>query len=311
MTLHARPYRDPADLAAMRRLLMDGQRANPAGSYMHPGLLDWAIHYPPDERAFQRDLRLWEQADGQAPALAAWAFCYEHEGSFDVFVHPAHYGTDAHEAVMDEYVAWAEARAREAGLKHIWPWWAMADDAVLDRLMRARGYVVDPAEPAAPLFGRALEALPEAPLPAGFTLQTVRTLADGEQRARVTHAAFRPRFDWARAWDEFMGYMRSDVYDGERDLLVLAPDGRGAAMCTIWFDPVNAVGLFEPVATHPDFQRRGLGRAVMAEGLRRMRAAGMTRAVLGFDPRNAPARALYTSLGFAAVRYFSTARKQL
>ena len=56
---------------------------------------------------------------------------------------------------------------------------------------------------------------------------------------------------------------------------------------TIWFDPVNAVGLFEPVGTHPDFQGQGLGKAVMAEGLRRMKAAGMRRAILGFDPNNA------------------------
>ena len=56
---------------------------------------------------------------------------------------------------------------------------------------------------------------------------------------------------------------------------IRSPDGRGASACTIWFDPVNAVGLFEPVATHPDFQGKGLGKAVMAEGLRCMKVAGM------------------------------------
>ncbi len=66
-------------------------------------------------------------------------------------------------------------------------------------------------------------------------------------------------------------------------------DGRGASACTIWFDTVNAVGLFEPVATHPDFQGKGLGKAVMAEGMRRMKAAGMRRAVVGFDPNFAAA----------------------
>ena len=38
-------------------------------------------------------------------------------------------------------------------------------------------------------------------------------------------------------------------------------DGRGASACTIWFDPVNAVGLFESVGTHPDFRGKGLGKA--------------------------------------------------
>ena len=90
-----------------------------------------------------------------------------------------------------------------------------------------------------------------------------------------------------------------------------APDGRGASACTIWLDPVNRIGLFEPVATHPDFQGRGLGKAVIAEGLRRLRAAGMDRAILGFDPDNTAARALYSSLGFSAVASFAVIRKAI
>ena len=90
-----------------------------------------------------------------------------------------------------------------------------------------------------------------------------------------------------------------------------SPDGRGASACTIWFDPVNAVGLFEPVGTHPDFQGKGLGKAVMAEGMRRMKAAGMRRAIVGFDPNNAAALALYTSLGFRASCYFVWFRKEV
>jgi hypothetical protein len=42
-----------------------------------------------------------------------------HEGTFDLFVSPKLYGTPLHETVMDEYVAWAEARAREAGPKQL------------------------------------------------------------------------------------------------------------------------------------------------------------------------------------------------
>jgi len=50
---------------------------------------------------------------------------------------------------------------------------------------------------------------------------------------------------------------------------------------------------------------------VMAEGLRRMKAAGMTRAIVGFDPTNAAALALYTSMGFGASAYFTFPRKEL
>ena len=75
------------------------------------------------------------------------------------------------------------------------------------------------------------------------------------------------------------------VYDGECHLFVRSPEGKGAAVCSIWYDEANGVGLFEPVATHPDFQRRGLGKAVMAEGLRRLKAGGMRHAILGTDPK--------------------------
>ncbi len=54
-----------------------------------------------------------------------------------------------------------------------------------------------------------------------------------------------------------------------------------------------------------------MGKAVMAEGLRRMKSAGMRRAVLGFDPTNVAALALYTSMGFGASCYFTFPAKEL
>ena len=62
---------------------------------------------------------------------------------------------------------------------------------------------------------------------------------------------------------------------------------------------MNLVGLFEPVETDEGFRRRGLARAVMTEGLHRMRAAGMRTARVEHDITNAAAAALYESLGFS------------
>jgi ribosomal protein S18 acetylase RimI-like enzyme len=53
------------------------------------------------------------------------------------------------------------------------------------------------------------------------------------------------------------------------------------------------------VGTHPDHQRRGLGKAVMAEGLRRAQRLGATLAsVSSYSPA---AHALYASAGFTDV----------
>ncbi|MEZ4713738.1 MAG: GNAT family N-acetyltransferase [Caldilineaceae bacterium] len=311
MNLQARPYRDAADLTQMKQLLMAGAQANPAISYMHPGCVDWYTQNPPDAAANQRNLRLWERVDSEPPTLAAWAIHLRHEGSFDLFVSPAVHGAPAHAAVMDEYVAWAAARARESGLNTLWPFWAMTHDTVLTELMKERGFVVEEVDPPVPLFERRLDALPTIGLPAEFTVRGVSNLEDGRRRAAVTYAAFGCTDDWEAYAAEYAQFIDAAVYDGERDLIVIAPDGRGAAACTIWFDPVNGVGLFEPVATHPDFQGQGLGKAVMAEGLRRMQAAGMIRAIVGFDPNNKAALALYTSLGFGASAYFTVARKMV
>jgi GNAT superfamily N-acetyltransferase len=311
MKLQARPYRDATDLVQMRQLLMAGTQAKIPASYTHPGCLDWATHYPPDEGANRRNLRLWEDTAEEPQVLAAWAIYLVSDGTFDLFVHPTLHGTPMHKRVMEEYVAWAETRAREAGLKHVAPFWVMAYDQVLVRLMQECGFVMVQAAPPVPLFERTLDELPTIGLPDGFTVQGVRNLEDGRLRAAVLHSHFSPTGDWAAFWAEYQQFMGSAVYDGERDLFVCAPDGRGASACTIWFDPVNTVGLFEPVSTHPDFQRKGLGKAVMAEGLRRMKAAGMRRAIVGFDPTNVAALALYTSLGFRASAYFAIARKEL
>ena len=45
-------------------------------------------------------------------------------------------------------------------------------------------------------------------------------------------------------------------------------------------------------------RRRGHGRAAVVELLERFRAAGAAAAALSYSPANAPARALYASLGF-------------
>ncbi len=52
------------------------------------------------------------------------------------------------------------------------------------------------------------------------------------------------------------------------------------------------------MGAHPDYQRRGLGQAVIREGLRQMRARGLTRAAVCSEADNPGAVAFYTRCGF-------------
>ena len=60
----------------------------------------------------------------------------------------------------------------------------------------------------------------------------------------------------------------------EQGYLAVAPDGAIASFCTLWYDDVTRAVCFEPVGTSPEHQRRGLAKAVIAEGMRRAKEMG-------------------------------------
>ena len=74
-------------------------------------------------------------------------------------------------------------------------------------------------------------------------------------------------------------------------MVAVAPDGGITSFCTIWFDDATRTALYDPVGTMPEHQRRGLAKAVICEGLRRLKRMGAVAAfVNGFSPA---ANALY------------------
>lgn len=88
------------------------------------------------------------------------------------------------------------------------------------------------------------------------------------------------------------------MYRRDLDLVVGAPNGDIAAFTTVWFDDATRSGMFEPVGTVPEHQRKGLGKAVMLGGLRRLKPVGATTAYVG--THSEIANRLYTSVGFTA-----------
>lgn len=92
--------------------------------------------------------------------------------------------------------------------------------------------------------------------------------------------------------------MESPGYEPERELIIQAEDGAIVAFAVIRYDYLNKNGLFEPVGTHKDYQRRGFGKAIMLHGLQKMFAAGMRFASVAHFGDNRAARGLYQSCGF-------------
>jgi ribosomal protein S18 acetylase RimI-like enzyme len=138
------------------------------------------------------------------------------------------------------------------------------------------------------------EPIPEAQLPDGFIIRSA-TMEDYEQLARGRNDAFGA--DWTPEMYR-AEVMQKPGYQPKREIVVVAPDRRIAAFTVIWLDKVNKAGLFEPVGTLRDFQRRGLARAMMLYALREMRKLGMETATVEHDATNLAALGLYRSLGF-------------
>lgn len=86
------------------------------------------------------------------------------------------------------------------------------------------------------------------------------------------------------------------LYDAALDIAVEDPDGRSAGYALFWFDPVTKVGLLEPMRVEDAYQRRGLARAMLTEGLDRLARRGALRLKVGYA--TSPARALYEGAGF-------------
>ena len=82
------------------------------------------------------------------------------------------------------------------------------------------------------------------------------------------------------------------------DIVALAPDGTFASYCMFWLDPINHIGLLEPVGTRSAYRRQGLSTAVLYEGIRRLQDYGARTAWVSTGAQSDQAIALYESVGF-------------
>jgi predicted N-acetyltransferase YhbS len=88
------------------------------------------------------------------------------------------------------------------------------------------------------------------------------------------------------------------IYQEGLDLLVRAPDDAVAGYALFWADTYTGVGLVEPMRVEDEFHGRGIGKVLLAEGLRRLVAAGCSRLKVSYVVGNEAAKRLYLGAGF-------------
>jgi GNAT superfamily N-acetyltransferase len=138
-------------------------------------------------------------------------------------------------------------------------------------------------------------------LPDGFSLRLCRGMDELSCRAEVQYKAFNNTIPWQTYLERFAYFLRSPAYAGALDVVAAAEDGQIASYCITWLDEVTREGHFEPVGTTPNFQGKGLGKAVLFEAMRCLQDAGMRQVSVLTSETNLAARALYHSVGFQTI----------
>lgn len=98
--------------------------------------------------------------------------------------------------------------------------------------------------------------------------------------------------------------MSGPDYDPDLDLVMAGPDGRLAAYCMGQiFREENAQtgrneGYTDPVATYPQYQGRGLAKALLLAGLRLLRERGVDTAIMGTSSENEKMQRAAQAVGF-------------
>jgi mycothiol synthase len=303
-----RPYRDGRDLARMCDLLEIGRAAANGTYYVHSGDLLWWLHYPPLGQSPWQGIHLWDDL-GTPGGLLAWVLVACDGQAYDVYVAPALRGT----ALADAICQWAEdeavRQATIAGRKHVSVFWITPDDAWRVERLARRGFRLMGHHVA--LRASLVEPTPVPGLPDGFEVRGCRSTAELCERARAQYGAFGSSAPFDSYLDRFKMFVASPAYGKATDTVAVAPDGRIAAFCITWPDRRNLVGLLEPVGTHPDFRRLGLGRAVTLRGMGALRDLGMREAIVCSSETNAAALRLYASVGFRQYDVFQYFEREI
>jgi len=287
----------PALVEAMKFVTICRSR-DPQNDYPHIGDLQWWCR--DGSLDDQQNWHFWYQENGEALALGIIAG--------DEIVCLLHPDFRTHERYLLVH-QWAEQRVKERtgqqgeNQYEIWEQaWGLAsgDDLKMVSFLEREGY--ERQEMYYHCYRRPLiEPVPAPILPTGFTIRPVTGEAEAEMRAALQRDAFSPK--GSTTYEEGtlrqLAVMKMPHYDPQLDLMVMAPDGTPAAGCICWVDPVNRVGLFEPVGTRPQFRRQGLATALMLGGLQRLRERGMQAAlVTGAHPGKEEKSTEFTSSRF-------------
>ena len=262
----------------------------------------------------ERNFRVWEDAQGKIVGFARIDKPGKNEDTGEVStratfrIHPLARNQGLEQEILD----WTGSQLRETGAEidpeaKIVLYVGLPDFYTYGRdVLEKAGF--QPARYFFRMVRSLTEPIPDPVFPEGYTLSYVKNndeelqeWVDCFNESFIDHWNFHPtNLEEARHWND-----ASVNYKPESDLVAVAPDGKFAAFC---YCEVNDEdnrrndrndGWIHLLGTRRGHRNKGLGRAMLYAGFRRLKSLGADTAKLGVDADNPTgALGLYERVGF-------------
>jgi GNAT superfamily N-acetyltransferase len=297
----ARTYSSDLDFASVMRFLHGTFKRNALYENWFPDRFESSLDTRAPEQ-WARHIRMWERVDDEVgPSKKEIVAVANPEGS------PRNYFLQVdpdYSFVEREMLEWIEAHFRDAkgdraGKENL-AIHVLEGNSRREALLTQLGYQKDKVSGLLRMR-RVNQPIPESVCPEGYEIRTV-SKADYGQLAAAVRLVF-GHGEWFNT-EVYESITRCSFYLQDLDLIAVARDGTFASFCTFRVDPLSKITNLEPMGTHPDHRRRGLGKALILEGLRRSKRHDPTLFYVGGAADTPAANRLYDSTGYTEKRAY-------
>ena len=307
--LRACAYSGEADLEAIAHLINTCRTADKLPPECQVFVSDLKEEFEDPDFDPHQDTHLWRDASGK---LVAYADCWKHEPEgefvvgFSFEIHPH----VRNERLEHEILRWAEQRLRDMGRESQLPLVLHTGcrDTRRSRQQLFSHLGFSPIRHFFRLKRSLQEPIPESGLPAGWKFRCVDAATEAESWLGMFNQSFVDHWNYQPlTLESFRYYTSLSTYNPDLDLVIETEQGELVTFCAAEIDEKRNASLNRKegyiglLGTRRGFRRRGLARALLLEGLRKLQAAGMETAKIGVDSENpSGALGLYQSVAALA-----------
>ena len=253
----------------------------------------WRWHYIKTCNIFEsveKGMTLWENTDGKIIAAL------NHLGGSELRLHIHPHFRSAE--LENEILAYAEEyyyAVTEDGRRYIhMP--IFEDDKQRQEIAQSRDYKKQSGW--GHHYRRNLDSsIHNTPIPSGYAIRSMGDAKEYPARSWASWWAFHndepdENYDGDYSW--YANLQSAPLYRRDLDVIAVASDGSIASFCTIFYDDYTRSAVTVLVGTAAEHWQRGLGKAVITEGLRRLKEMGCT--LVFSTAHEEPADFLYRSV---------------